>query len=100
MNVRETVHDALQKQGVPLSPQYQRYADVVIEALETRESEIVSNLVMYATEQGLSHDAAVRAIGDCGLTVSVTAVPEEDPRIAAMERQIESMQADLRRMRG
>lgn len=99
LNIRDTVRDALQKQGVPLSPQYQGYADGVITALETRESEIVSNLISYATEQGLSRDDAIAALDDCGLETT-TAPAAEDPRVAAMERQIEEMQATLRDMRG
>ena len=100
MNIRDTVQDALQKQGVPLSPQYQGYVNPVIAALETRESEIVRNLTMFATEQGLSRDAAVAAMEDCGLETQVTGVDGEDPRIAAIEAQMTAMQETLRELRG
>lgn len=101
MNVRDTVQDALGKMGVPLSPQYRQYADGVIVALETRENEIVSNLISFAVEQGLDRERAIEALDDCGLEVQRTPhAVEEDPRIAAMEQQIEEMQATLRNMRG
>lgn len=101
MDLRDTVETSLKEQGVPLSPQYQGYADRVIAALETREAEIVSNLTMFATEQGLSRDAALAAMEDCGLEVGAAPVTAgEDPRITAMEAQIEQMQATLRDLRG
>jgi hypothetical protein len=101
MNVRDTVQDALQKQGVPLSPQYQGYADHVIRALETREAEIVANLISYASEQGLDRETAINALDDCGLETSqTTAVAGEDPRIAEMEAQMAAMQETLRQLRG
>jgi hypothetical protein len=102
MNVRETVEDALQKQGVPLSPQYQGYANVVITALENREADIVNNLTMFATEQGLSREDAINAMDDCGLMTqsATTAVDGEDPRITAIEQQMAAMQETLRALRG
>jgi hypothetical protein len=101
MNIRDTVQDALQKQGVPLSPQYQGYADTVIRALETRESEIVSNLISYASEQGLSRETALDAMDDCGLETSRQSGGDgEDPRIAEMEAQMAAMQETLRQLRG
>lgn len=116
MNIRDTVGDALQKQGVPLSPQYRGYVDGVVTALETRESEIVSNLTLFAVEQGLSREDARSAMADCGLDVPqptpgpydtpplqpqvVDPGPSVDPRFAAMEQQLQEMQATLRQMRG
>ena len=101
MNVRETVEDALQKQGVPLSPQYQGYANHVMTALENREADIVNNLTMFATEQGLSREDALAAMDDCGLeTQRAATTPGEDPRIAAMEAQMAAMQETLRALRG
>lgn len=100
MNVRDTVETSLKEQGVPLSPQYQGYADRVIAALETREAEIVSNLMMFATEQGLPRETALDAMADCGLDLpGPTAVVGEDPRIAAMEQQIATLQTQLQQMR-
>jgi hypothetical protein len=71
----------------------------VITALETRESEIVRNLTMFATEQGLSREAAIAAMEDCGLEVSAPGTTE-DPRIAAREAQMAAMQETLRALRG
>ncbi len=100
-SIRDTVETALKERGVHLSPQYQQYADWVVAALQSREDEVVSNLVAFATDKGLDRDSALQGIADCGLYVQMSAVDtDEDPRIADMERQIEEMQATLRSMRG
>jgi hypothetical protein len=97
MTVRDTISTSLKEAGLG---SYERQAEPVIAALETREAEIVENLTSFAVENGLTHDQARRALADCGLTVPMTAVTGEDPRIAAMERAMTEMQQTLREMRG
>jgi hypothetical protein len=99
-DIRDTVLSSMKANGLG---GYEGQAGPVIRALETREAEIVDNLVSFATENGLSRDQAYRALVDCGLSAplaAVTAAPEEDPRIAAMEATMAEMQATLRALRG
>jgi len=100
MNIRDTTVDALQKQGVAPNGAYQGYVDHVVNALEVRESEIASNLLSYATEQGLDRETARRALADCGLDFQSGGVDGEDPRLSAIETALSEMQAALRDLRG
>jgi len=97
MSVRETVIDAMQANGLA---GYTSQAAPVIRALETREDEIVSNLITFAEDKGLDRQSAMQGLADCGLYVQAPAIAAVDPRIAEMESAIEAMQETLRSMRG
>lgn len=78
---------------------YMRQAEPVIAALEGRESDIAQSLLDFAVENGLSREQAMSALNEVGLTTKFDTT-EADPRIAAMEAQINEMQATLRELRG
>lgn len=98
-SVRDTVITTMQSAGLG---SYASQAGPVITALENRESEIVDNLISFASENGMDKATSLRALNDCGLTVSPQAVDgvSEDPRIAAMEATMAEVQAALRSLRG
>lgn len=95
-SIRETVADSLQSAGLN---GYFRQAEPVIVALEEREASNSKALIDFATENGLTTEQARDVLSGMGMQLPATE-SAADPRIAAMEQQIEEMQRTLRDLRG
>lgn len=97
-SIREVITDGLNRQSLG---QYTRHAEPIVSALEDRESAIADSLIEFATENGMSREAAVSAMRNTGLTMKVgSAEGTQDPRLAAIEATLAQMQQTLRDMRG
>lgn len=96
--IREVVEEGLNRQSLG---QYTRHAAPIVSALEDRESAIADSLIEFATENGMSRDAAVSAMRNVGLTMKVgSTTGMADPRLEAIEAQLAQMQQTLRNLRG
>lgn len=97
MDIRETVHSAMNENGLS---GYRDRANPVISALEDREADCVSALIDFAVDQGLSRDSAEGAMRDAGLMVpSANGTTETDERIDALEQTLRDVQETLASLR-